>query len=70
MTFSLVGKCARTGMFGAAVTTSNIGVGSCCPYARAGGAVLTQHGTDPTLGPKGLDFLSEGKSAEETVTAC
>ena len=70
MTFSLVGKCARTGMFGAAVTTSSIGVGSRCPYARAGvGAVLTQHRTDPTLGPKGLDFLSEGKSAEETVAA-
>ena len=41
MTFSLVGKCARTGMFGAAVTTSSIGVGSRCPYARAGvGAVI------------------------------
>ena len=31
--------------------------------------MLTQHRTDPTLGPKGLDFLSEGKSAEETVAA-
>jgi len=70
MTFSLVGKCARTGMFGAAVTTSSIGVGSRCPYARAGvGAVLTQHRTDPTLGPKGLDFLAAGKSAEETIAA-
>ena len=66
MTFSLVGKCARTGMFGAAVTTSNIGVGSRCPYARAGvGAVLTQHRTDPTLGPKGLDFLSEGNQQKK-----
>jgi uncharacterized Ntn-hydrolase superfamily protein len=70
MTFSLVGKCARTGMFGAAVTTSSIGVGSRCPYARAGvGAVLTQHRTDPTLGPKGLDLLASGKSAAETIRA-
>jgi uncharacterized Ntn-hydrolase superfamily protein len=57
-------------MFGAAVTTSSIGVGSRCPYARAGvGAVLTQHRTDPTLGPKGLDLLASGKSASETVQA-
>ena len=70
MTFSLVGMCRRTGMFGAAVTTSSIGVGSRCPYARAGvGAVLTQHRTDPTLGPRGLDFLEAGRSAQETVDA-
>ena len=70
MTFSLVGMCRRTGMFGAAVTTSSIGVGSRCPYARAGvGAVLTQHRTDPALGPKGLDLLEAGRSARETVDA-
>ena len=70
MTFSLVGMCRRTGMFGAAVTTSSIGVGSRCPYARAGvGAVLTQHRTDPTLGPAGLDLLEAGRSAQETVDA-
>ena len=57
-------------MFGAAVTTSSIGVGSRCPYARAGvGAVLTQHRTDPTLGPRGLDLLEAGRSAQETVDA-
>ncbi|MDA0996993.1 MAG: DUF1028 domain-containing protein [Proteobacteria bacterium] len=68
MTFSLVGMCKRTGMFGAAVTTSSIGVGSRCQYARPGvGAVLTQHRTDPTLGPKGLDLLQSGLSAEQTV---
>ena len=70
MTFSLVGMCRRTGMFGVAVTTSSIGVGSRCPYARAGvGAVLTQHRTDPTLGPRGLDLLEAGRSARETVDA-
>ena len=70
MTFSLVGMCRRTGMFGAAVTTSSIGVGSRCPYARAGvGAVLTQHRTDPALGPKGIELLAAGKSAQDTVDA-
>ena len=70
MTFSLVGMCRRTGMFGAAVTTSSLGVGSRCPFARAGvGAVLTQHRTDPSLGPRGLDLLAAGSSARETVDA-
>ena len=68
MTFSLVGMCRRTGMIGAAVTTSSIGVGSRCPYARAGvGAVLTQHRTDPRLGPRGLDLLAAGQSASQVI---
>ncbi|MBL8669726.1 MAG: DUF1028 domain-containing protein [Alphaproteobacteria bacterium] len=70
MTFSMVGRCARTGMLGAIVTTSSIAVGSRCPYARAKvGAVLTQHRTDPTLGPTGLELLAKGMSAQETVDA-
>jgi uncharacterized Ntn-hydrolase superfamily protein len=70
MTFSLVGMCRRSGMFGAAVTTSSIAVGSRCPYARAGvGAVLTQHRTDPQLGPRGLDLLAAGHSASQAMQA-
>lgn len=68
MTYSLVGMCRRTGMFGAAVTTSNMNVGTRCPYAKAGvGAVLTQHRTDNRLGPRGIDLLEEGKSAPEVI---
>src|SRR5262247_453579 len=70
MTFSLVGRCARTGMLGAAVTTSSIAVGSRCPFARAGvGAALTQHRTDPRLGPLALDLLEHGFTAEEAMQA-
>ena len=70
MTFSLVGMCRRTGMLGAAVTTSSMGVGSRCPYAQAGvGAVLTQHRTDPRLGPRGLALLAAGRSASEVIAA-
>ena len=68
MTFSLVGMCRRTGMFGAAVTTSSINVGARCPWARAGvGAVLTQHRTDARLGPRGLDRLESGATAGEAI---
>ena len=68
MTYSIAAKCPRTGMFGAAVTTSSIGVGARCAYARAGvGAVLTQHRTDPRLGPQGLELLAQGLSAQDVV---
>ena len=65
MTFSIAGRCARTGMLGAVVTTSSIAVGSRCPYAAAGvGAVLTQNRTDPRLGPAILDRLKRGEAPE------
>jgi len=68
MTFSLLGRCARTGQFGAAVTTSSIAVGTRVPFLAAGvGGVLTQHRTDPRLGPRGLDLLRSGCTAEETL---
>jgi uncharacterized Ntn-hydrolase superfamily protein len=70
MTFSLVGMCRRTGMFGAAVTTSSMGVGSRCPFAKAGvGAVLTQHRTDPRLGPRGIELLAAGHAAGQVIEA-
>jgi uncharacterized Ntn-hydrolase superfamily protein len=70
MTFSLLGRCARTGMLGAAVTTSSIAVGSRCSHARAGvGACLTQHRTDPRLGPLALDLLARGYDAAHTLQA-
>jgi len=70
MTFSLLGRCARTGQFGAAVTTSSIAVGTRVPFVAPGlGGVLTQHRTDPRLGPRGLELLRSGCSAEETVAA-
>lgn len=68
MTFSLAARCPRTGMFGVAITTASLAVGQRCPFVRGGvGAVLTQNRTDPRLGPRGLDLLEEGKSAQETI---
>nr|WP_314074490.1 DUF1028 domain-containing protein [uncultured Roseococcus sp.] len=70
MTYSLLGRCARTGQFGAAVTTSGLAVGSRVPHlAPRLGGVLTQHRTDPRLGPRGLALLAGGCSAEETLAA-
>jgi uncharacterized Ntn-hydrolase superfamily protein len=70
MTFSIAGRCGRTGMLGAIVTTSSIAVGSRCAYAVAGvGAALTQHTTDPRLGPLMLDQLRRGYTVEQAIAA-
>jgi uncharacterized Ntn-hydrolase superfamily protein len=70
MTFSLIGRCPRTGQIGAAVSTSSIAVGARVAYCAAGvGAVLTQHRTDPRLGPRGIDLLRSGCSAQQTADA-
>ena len=70
MTFSIAGRCARTGMLGAAVTTSSIAVGSRCAFAAASiGAALTQHTTDPRLGPLMLDQLRRGYTVQEAIGA-
>jgi uncharacterized Ntn-hydrolase superfamily protein len=68
MTFSVVGRCANTGMTGVAITTSSIAVGSRCPHARAGaGAVTTQNITDPSLVPAVLDLMQAGKNAKDAI---
>ncbi|MFN0190483.1 MAG: DUF1028 domain-containing protein, partial [Aestuariivirga sp.] len=68
MTFSIAGRCAKTGAFGVAITTSSIAVGARCPHVRAGvGAVATQNVTDPALGPALLDSMSQGLSARDSI---
>jgi uncharacterized Ntn-hydrolase superfamily protein len=68
MTFSIAGRCAKSGAFGVAITTSSIAVGARCPHARAGvGAVATQNVTDPNLGPMLLDLMSQGMSARDSI---
>ena len=68
MTFSIAGRCAKSGAFGVAITTSSIAVGARCPHARSGvGAVATQNITDPELGPKLLDLMSQGLSAKDSI---
>ncbi|MFQ5783710.1 MAG: DUF1028 domain-containing protein [Alphaproteobacteria bacterium] len=71
MTFSIVARCPRTGMFGIAVSSSSVCVAARCGvWARAGaGVVATQNVTDPRLGAIGLDLLARGYSAKAAVDA-
>lgn len=68
MTFSIVARCSRTGMFGVAVSSSSPAVAARCAYAQAGvGAVASQNVTDPTLGPRVLELMARGATAAEAV---
>jgi uncharacterized Ntn-hydrolase superfamily protein len=68
MTFSIVGFDPKTNELGIAVQSKFIGVGAVVPWAKAGvGAVATQSYANTTYGPKGLEFMQQGKSAEETM---
>ncbi len=70
MTFTLIARCPRSGAFGIATATGEMAVGSRVPFARAGvGAVATQALTNPTLGPRGLDMLADGRDAETVLAA-
>ena len=64
MTFSLVARCAETGMVGMVISSSSPAVAARCSHVRAGvGAVASQNVTDPELGPLILDAMAEGLSA-------
>jgi len=66
MTFSLVARCAQSGMFGVAISSSSPAVAARCAYAQAGvGAVASQNVTDPRLGPWALSLMQAGASPTE-----
>jgi uncharacterized Ntn-hydrolase superfamily protein len=69
-TFSIVAFDSRTEELGVAVQSKFLAVGSVVPWARAGvGAVATQALANVDYGPRGLDLMSRGKTAEETLEA-
>jgi len=68
MTFSLVARCEKTGMFGVAISSSSPAVAARCSYAQAGvGAVASQNVTDPTLGPLALRLMEQGLGAADAM---
>jgi uncharacterized Ntn-hydrolase superfamily protein len=68
MTFSIVARCAETGQFGMAISSSSPAVAARCAYARAGvGAAASQNITNPALGDLMLDLLASGLSATEAL---
>jgi uncharacterized Ntn-hydrolase superfamily protein len=67
-TFSIIGRCERTGRLGIAIATSEMAVGSRCIHVAPGvGAVISQAASNPRLGALGLNLLRAGYSAPRVV---
>ncbi len=70
MTFSILGRCAATGQFGMAVSSSSPAVASRCAHAYAGiGAVASQNVTDPRLGHHVLNAMANGMDADTAIAS-
>jgi uncharacterized Ntn-hydrolase superfamily protein len=67
-TFSIVGRCERTGQLGVAVSTADVAAGRLVTWARAGvGAVATQSWPSLYLAIDALGLLEGGASAPEAL---
>ncbi len=60
MTFSVVGRCKRTGHLGIGIATSSPAVMSRCVHVGRDGAVAFQSVSDPRLGALGLKLVEQG----------
>src|SRR5262245_36687030 len=69
-TFSIVAVDPESGEAGVAVASKFFSVGSVVPWARAGvGAVATQSYANTSYGPRGLELLERGVTAEQALDA-
>lgn len=68
MTFSIVAADVGASDWGVAVASKFPAVGSVVPWARAGvGSVATQSWANISFGPRGLELMSSGLSAEDSI---
>jgi uncharacterized Ntn-hydrolase superfamily protein len=68
LTYSIVARDPATGEMGVAVQSHWFSVGSVVPWAEPGlGAVATQSIAEPAYGPRALDLLRAGASAEDAL---
>jgi len=67
-TFSIVAMDPETGEMGVAVQSHWFSVGTIVSWGEAGvGVIATQSFVNPSFGPRGLELLKEGKTAQEVV---
>jgi uncharacterized Ntn-hydrolase superfamily protein len=67
-TFSIVARDSATGDMGVAVQSHYFSVGPIVPWAEPGiGAVATQSLVEVSYGPKGLDLMRDGRSADQAL---
>jgi uncharacterized Ntn-hydrolase superfamily protein len=69
-TFSLVGRCARTGQLGVVVSTADVAAGRMVTWAQAGvGAVATQSWPSLYLAIDALRLMEGGAGAKEAMAS-
>jgi len=67
-TFSIVGRCERTGQLGVAVSTADVAAGRMVTWAKAGiGAVATQSWPSLYLAIDALRLMDTGATAQEAL---
>lgn len=67
-TFTMIGRCAETGLLGICMTSSPLSVAARCPFIKPNlAAVSTQAYTDPGLGPLALNLLEAGYAPEKVL---
>ncbi|MCA6074926.1 DUF1028 domain-containing protein [Fulvivirga sedimenti] len=67
-TFSIVARDSETGEMAVGVQSHWFSVGTAVSWAKAGvGAIATQSFTNISFGPRGLELLEEGKTAQQTL---
>src|SRR5580765_6541700 len=67
-TFSIVAIDPKTGDLGVAVASRYFAVGTVVPWAEAGvGAIATQAGVNVGYGPRGLELLRQGLTAQQVL---
>jgi len=70
MTFSLAGRCERTGAVGTVIASASMAVAARCVAVRAGaGAVCSQSTTDPRLRQALLEAMAGGQAAHDALAA-
>lgn len=68
MTFSIIGRCHKTGQFGGAISSSSPAVAARCMQAKAGvGVATSQNITDPYLANILLDMTKYDLAPDEAI---
>ncbi len=67
-TFSIVGRCPKTGDMGVATASRYLGVGAVVPWAEEGvGVVATQHWASPRMAQRALAMMRDGHQPKQII---
>ena len=68
MTYTIIGRCSRTGQLGIGITTWSLAVGGYCPFVKSNFAALSaQAAADPRLGRLAMRLLELGYSPAKVI---